>query len=257
LAQLYDNFFYDDIRDGARRSANEVVPLVVGLLAPRSVVDVGCGTGDWLKCFMDRGVEDVLGIDGEWAEPDHLLKSQFIRADLSRPFAVGRTFDLALSLEVAEHLPDASAEGFVASLTKLAPMILFSAAIPYQRGTNHLNEQWPEYWASRFLDQNFAAIDCIRPLVWHNSAVAWWYAQNTILYVDREHLVANTVLGSAALKTDPTRLSLVHPESYLGKARDQDLIYLRPDPHRFSFSTLSAIAPTVFMNALRRKLRWR
>ena len=59
---------------------------------------------------------------------------------------MNRKFDLVLSLEVAEHLPSECAEAFVESLVNLGPVILFSAAIPYQGGENHVNEQWPEYW---------------------------------------------------------------------------------------------------------------
>jgi hypothetical protein len=61
-----------------------------------------------------------------------------------------RTFDLAICLEVAEHLPPEAAEGFIDSLTRLAPVVLFSAAITFQVGNQHLNGQWPDYWATLF-----------------------------------------------------------------------------------------------------------
>ena len=123
-----------------------------------------------------------------------------------------RTFDLAMSLEVAEHLPPKSAEGFIAGLTKLAPVVLFSAAIPFQGGTNHVNEQWPQYWADLFARHGFDAIDCIRSEVWDNEEVEWWYAQNTILYANEAGLKAHPNLRKF---NSSIGLSVVHPRQYL------------------------------------------
>jgi hypothetical protein len=91
-------------------------------------------------------------------------------------------------LEVAEHLPIQSAGGFVAELTALAPFILFSAAIPGQGGTNHLNEQWPEYWATRFAGHGYRVLDCIRPRIWEDDRIDFWYRQNIFLFVDSDQL---------------------------------------------------------------------
>ena len=103
----------------------------------------------------------------------------------TRPLALGRSFDLAVALEIAEHLPDSAAECFVESLTGLAPAVLFSAAIPGQGGTGHLNERWPEYWSRLFAAAGFDPIDALRPRIWHDERVEVWYAQNTFLYVAR------------------------------------------------------------------------
>ena len=51
--------------------------------------------------------------------------------DLRRSFRLERRFDLALCLEVAEHLPAKAADAFVASLVELAPVVVFSAAMPF------------------------------------------------------------------------------------------------------------------------------
>src|SRR6267142_2976236 len=150
LAEYYTKQFYEEHRDGAKRSAEVIAPLVLELLHPRSIVDIGCGDGNWLAVFCKLGVQDVLGIDGDYVERNLLQipQNSFRSIDLSQPFNLGRTFDLAISLEGAEHLPAACAESFVKSLTRLAPFVLFSAAIPSQGGENHLNEQWPDVWAS-------------------------------------------------------------------------------------------------------------
>ena len=113
-----------------------MVPLVLQLLPVRSVVDVGCGDGSWLVVFRKLGVKEILGIDGEYVDPGLLQIPQdcFQAFDLAKPFSLGRVFDLAVSLEVAEHLPAECAPGFVECLTRLAPSVLFSAAIPFQGG---------------------------------------------------------------------------------------------------------------------------
>lgn len=212
----YDAKFFDYMTESAARSAARMVPLVVELLHPKSVIDVGCGTGAWVEAFVREGIEDVWGADGEWVDAAALLfpGDRFISADLTRPLTIGRTFDLVVSLEVAEHLPASAADAFVASLVNLGHVVLFSAAIPSQGGTRHINEQWPDYWAGRFAQHGYSAIDCIRPRVWDDPAVAWYYAQNTILYASSSALAANAALRTAAASTGGTPLRLVHPERF-------------------------------------------
>lgn len=140
---VYDERFFEELREGARSSARAVVPLVMRMLAPASVVDVGCGLGTWLAVFAENGISDFLGIDGSYVDPLRLEipRGRFLPHDLSTPLRLDRRFDLAVSLEVAEHLPGSAAETCVGSLAELAPLVLFSAAIPFQGGTNHVNEQ--------------------------------------------------------------------------------------------------------------------
>lgn len=148
----YTGAFYKTHRDGSRRSARQIVPLVLELVQPKSVIDVGCGVGTSLSVFNQCGVEDFYGIDGDYVDRNilEIPEQRFFVSDLTEPIQLNRQFDLVVSLEVAEHLPDTCAEIFVDSLTKLGPVILFSAAIPHQGGTRHVNEQWPEYWARYF-----------------------------------------------------------------------------------------------------------
>ncbi len=210
----YTSQFYDAIRDGSRRSAEVMAPIVVRMIQPKSIVDVGCGDGTWLSVFAKMGCVDILGVDGSYVDRSSLQipKEQFHAANLSRDLTLPRTFDLAMSLEVAEHLPPKSAEGFIAGLTKLAPFVLFSAAIPFQGGTNHVNEQWPQYWADLFARHGFDTIDCIRSEVWDNEGVEWWYAQNTILYANEAGLKAHPNLRKF---NSSVGLSVVHPRQYL------------------------------------------
>ncbi len=148
-------FFSEARRERTRLSAEAVVPWILQTIKPQSVVDVGCGTATWLSVFHQLGVADILGIDGRWVETAQLeIPSRlFWAADLNRGFPVTRRFDLTISLEVAEHIEPKAAPGFVETLIAFAPVIFFSAAIPQQGGTGHLNEQWPSYWQHLFVEQ--------------------------------------------------------------------------------------------------------
>jgi SAM-dependent methyltransferase len=215
-SEYYTNQFYERLRNGATRSAEVTVPLVLQLLPARSIVDVGCGDGSWLAVFRKFGVEEILGVEGEYVDRSLLQIPQdcFKALDLTKPFGLGRVFDLAISLEVAEHLPPDCGPAFVESLTRLAPFVLFSAAIPFQGGEHHINEQWPDKWAEVFKAHDYVPVDFIRRRVWQNDAVEWWYAQNTILFAKASLLENNAALKAEFEKTNPNQLSLVHPRQY-------------------------------------------
>jgi SAM-dependent methyltransferase len=170
------------------QSPAAVVPLLLNLLKPGSVVDVGCGIGNWMQEFKNRGVPEVFGIDGL-----HLDKSLFIHdpvhlvlLDLEKPFRLERRFDVAISLEVAEHLDEAAAKGFVESLCALSDTVVFSAAVPGQGGQNHKNEQWPSYWRKKFENNGHRFYDIIRPAIWDNGSVKFYYKQNMFIASRRQ-----------------------------------------------------------------------
>lgn len=142
-------------------------------------------------------------------------EESFIHFDLTKPFHLNKKFDLVVSLEVAEHLPASCAETFVNTLTSHGSVILFSAALPFQGGHNHFNEQWAEYWAALFKQKGYEVIDCIRREVWWNPRVDWWYAQNILIYADQNYLRHNSKLMKEFEKTSPSHLSMIHPSKYL------------------------------------------
>ncbi|MGQ9763258.1 MAG: class I SAM-dependent methyltransferase, partial [Thermogutta sp.] len=196
----------------ARNAADVVLPILLELLPIQSVVDVGCGHGAWLSVASGHGITTVVGIDGPWVNPGELLipTSRFIACDLTTTFVSCGKFDLAICLEVAEHLPALRARPLVQYLTSLAPAILFSAAIPGQGGTHHINEQWPEYWESLFNACGYVRLDPIRRHVWMNPQVAWYYQQNLFLYVDLHLFGKNPRILEEQRLVAECPLTLVH-----------------------------------------------
>jgi SAM-dependent methyltransferase/GR25 family glycosyltransferase involved in LPS biosynthesis len=186
LSQPYSSDFYAAQQAGSRRSAQAILPIALAVIKPRSAIDVGCGAGTWAAELLTAGV-DAIGVDGAHVRFDVLQipRERFRPVNLENPPSadqIGR-FDLAICLEVAEHLTAATADGLVDFLTDLAPSVLFGAAIPGQGGTDHINERWQSYWIEKFQARGFVCHDLIRPAVWDREDVEPWYAQNTFLFM--------------------------------------------------------------------------
>ena len=209
----YSAGYYQSIKEDSAQSAREIVPLILKLFAPQSVVDVGCGTGTWSRAYKDAGVR-ILAIDGVDVRNDQLVidAGDFERHDLLQPLRLDRHFDLVNCLEVAEHLPAARARSFVADLCRLSDVVAFSAAIPGQGGTHHINEQWPSYWIPMFQENGFRGLDCFRPSIWNNERVAWWYAQNLFAFVKESRV---SEFAEAVRLSRPPPTDLAHPRAYV------------------------------------------
>lgn len=210
----YGEEFFNVLTKESRHAAGVVVPMLLDLLPSRSVLDVGCGSGPWVASFLANGVTDVVGVDGDYVDRSQLLmpSDHFHAQDLTSPFDLGRRFDLVLCLEVAEHLPSHNADTLVESLTRHADLIIFSAAIPGQGGTNHLNEQWPSYWASRFSRVGYDVFDVLRPRLWAESRIGFWFRQNLLVFAFGAD--ANRV---RTLPQVNPPLDLVHPEQFTNR----------------------------------------
>jgi len=255
--EQYDRRFFISLANGSRRSAEVIVPLVLARYPARNVVDVGCGTGGWLSVFAQHGVADIQGIDGDYVDRLQLEipSERFAAADLSRPVKFNRKFDLAVCLEVGEHLPAIDAPTLVESLSRLSEVVLFSAAIPGQRGTHHVNEQWPEYWARLFERHGYQAIDCIRPLIWNHDEVNWWYAQNTILYASAAAIASHPRLAEGSLLAAEPPMRLVHPGHFAAVRGELDALqdHTSTPSLRWSARTMTLS----FRKAVHRRLPWK
>jgi SAM-dependent methyltransferase len=205
---LYTERFFSGHRDGSRSSAEAILAPIIQAVQPTSVVDVGCGVGTWLSAALAAGVEDVLGLDGAWVRPDWLEipVERFQIANLRQALGIGRRFDLALCMEVGEHVPTERSAGLVRDLVGLAPVVLFSAAIPGQGGTGHVNEQWSDFWAELFAGYGYECVDAIRWQHWSDERVLFWYAQNAFLYVAKDRAPLDLQAP------DGLPLRVVHPD---------------------------------------------
>jgi putative flippase GtrA len=217
----YSEDFYKEMRNPNLMSAKKIVPIVISYISPKSIVDVGCGEGIWASVFKSSGVKDICGIDGHWVKVDELTipKENFIVKDLEKPLELGRKYSLAVSLEVGEHLSNESSETFVKNLTDLAPVVLFSAAIPLQGGSRHINEQWPEYWEKKFATLGYVPVDCIRRKVWNDEDVSFFYKQNIFFFVSKSEISNYPKLKKEFDNGNDNALSLVHPHMYLYYAK--------------------------------------
>lgn len=196
------------------KAPKEIVPEIIKIFNPKSVIDVGCGLGTFLFYFKKEGVNDILGVDGKWVDKKKLYqyieKEEFMERDLENEFRLERTYDVVLSLEVAEHLSPKTSITFIRNLVSLGNIIIFSAAIPFQGGQNHLNEQWLTYWEALFRNEGFVLHDILRPMFWHNKNINWWYRQNIVVF-------AKAGVDMPVTKGDLK--NLVHPELLIAKSR--------------------------------------
>jgi hypothetical protein len=141
----------------------------------------------------------------------------------------------------------------VDSLARHGRAVLFSAAVPNQGGDHHLNEQWPGYWAQRFAAHGLAVVDAIRPTVWDDDSIAWWYRQNTLLFCDDELIDSIAALREARRVTRDGQLAVVHPILHSWMAHQRDA--LAHDASRTpSFREAAGVLPRSASSALKRRL---
>jgi SAM-dependent methyltransferase len=208
MTHPYSAEFYSTISASSYGAASVILPIVFQIVRARSVIDIGCGTGAWMAAAELLGAT-ALGVEGRWIENAQKFKDSLdIRIhDLEQPLQINERFDLAICLEVAEHLPTDRSESLVQDLCSLSDFVLFSAAIPNQPGTNHVNCQWQSFWASLFEKNARFAIDIIRPKVWGNKTVPFWFQQNTLLYASASKAESYGLTEDITVAPD-----LVHPD---------------------------------------------
>ncbi len=184
---MYNSQFFQNLEQGSQASAEVVVPLILNKYNPKSVIEFGCGHGNWAKEFLRRGAVSYIGVDGGDISEDelHFDRNLFKRGDLNKSFYVGK-FDLAVCLETAEHLRPENSSILVESLTSASDIIIFSAGIPGQGGTGHINEQWLSFWIGHFSNYGFFIDDCLRKEIWDVEKIEYWYRQNLVVFQKME-----------------------------------------------------------------------
>ena len=207
----YNQNFYQSRNNDTKFSAHTILSILLGNIPKvKSAVDIGCGVGTWLAALKENGVQEIQGFDGSWVDQNLLVipKENFKAAPLHIKLDLNKKYDLVICLEVAEHLPITFAKDFINSLTSFSDFVLFSAAIPNQGGNHHINEQWPEYWVNHFQKNDFVVFDFIRPKIWEETKIPFWYKQNILFFAKKNRL--------SEIKAKPTEngtaLRMIHPQ---------------------------------------------
>ncbi|MDD7027485.1 MAG: hypothetical protein PUI46_10415 [Lachnospiraceae bacterium] len=196
--RIYNDKFHEKRNELTRYAAETVVEFLMSIVPINSVCDVGGGVGVWVdevkKQSSGRYKKGIV-LDGAYVPAGQRLveKSEFIECDLTDRINLNEKFDLAISLEVAEHLPEVRANTFIEDIVSLSDIILFSAAIPGQGGKGHINEQPISYWVDLFKKNGYEAFDIIRPRIQAIKKIPSWYRNNTIIYCNKNSELINVL----------------------------------------------------------------
>ena len=221
----YNKNFFDYIDNQSFESAKIILNELKKLISFNSVIDVGCGTGSWLRAAQTLSEKiNLIGIDGEYAKNTFNCKeAKFISLDLEQNFMnkIDCKSDLVVCMEVAEHLKPTRSTTFIENLCNLSDIILFSAAVKHQRGTLHINEQPQSYWIDKFKKNNYSAYYLPRKKLWTNNKIIKtpYYISNSFLFIkDGNTNIKN--LNNFKVKEDDV-VDIVHPV-YLDWLQDKN-----------------------------------
>jgi 2-polyprenyl-3-methyl-5-hydroxy-6-metoxy-1,4-benzoquinol methylase len=183
---IYDaNFYEHDVNANQATSAEDVAETLIELFSPRTVIDVGCGNGIYLEALNRRNVYSV-GCDGSSHGVRLCSPELFVfQHDLKEPLVVNRRFDLCLCFEVAEHIPMRYSTNLVQSCCNTSKVVVFSSASVGQGGTDHINEQPPQFWDALFEREGFLrAVDSTAALqaAFERRSVVHWLTANARVY---------------------------------------------------------------------------
>lgn len=186
---VYSPRYYQTVVEPyARRSVGSIAQSIVNSFHPESVVDLGCGTGALLVALRRLGIRNSLGLDCSEAALD-IARARGVdtrKFDItSDKLLYSSCYDVAISMEMAEHLPETVADHYIALLCSFAPVVVFSAAHPGQKGIGHLNEQPQEYWIEKFESQNLHLDEKLIEnwkAAWIADGVADFYIHNLMIF---------------------------------------------------------------------------
>lgn len=184
MHRRYESSFYRAVADRAEAAAELVVEIIRRYFSVRTLSDVGCGSGTWIRPFLNQGALHVEAFDlpAAWDSAKNSLRDdprvRFTAVDFESGAPALEKSDLVLCLEVLEHLSSDSAMRVLDALTANSDLIVFSAAQPGQGGTHHINERPLTYWLQRFEAAGFAAFDIFRPELIRRTDVPRYYSLN-------------------------------------------------------------------------------
>lgn len=214
--KIYDHKYFNQMNANSIITAKAMAPLIDTILPDvKSVIDLGCGCGAFIKEFqlLDK---NILGLDIAEAAKNSLVigDKYFSLHNISKPYKPDNEYDLAICMDTAQLFSPAEADIILDNLTNSAPLILFSSAIPGSGGRHHLNEQYPTYWREKFQARSFVGLDIIRPLVWNNPDIFWWYKQGIFLAI---HTSRQELISRLENLPDFQFAPLIHPDMFAFK----------------------------------------
>jgi len=159
LDRIYDRAFFEEwgpSHEKYVKSAEIIADILHDRFRPKRLADLGAGCGVYGQRFAEHGVE-VVSIDGVLPPAESSYPVSIQIRDLTVPFEnVWGSFDLALCLEVAEHIPEALADAFLDNILRFSDRLVLSAAQPNQCGHHHVNERPKRYWVSKLAAKGFS-----------------------------------------------------------------------------------------------------
>ncbi len=245
LAKLkYINNFFLKHRPLTISSAKKIIKLFPNNFNPKSILDIGCGTGEWIQTFKDRYSScKFTGIDGHWIKSDDLICKDFnfFTIDLSSELYLeifNKKYDLICCLETITDLTEQKGEDLIKKICEITDMCLFSSGTPIQTHGPHKNRQWQSYWHNLFAQNEFIALDFIRPKTWNDSDVGPWYSQNCFLFVKKSWLKNNQEWQNLSLNHQ-FPIDIVHPK-------------VAPLIHNMRLKQWLKLLPSVFRNTFKK-----
>ena len=187
------NFFgWDNNAIQQQQLARHIVPKIVERFRPKYVLDIGCGSGQWLDEYRKykvrtRGIESA---SAAWTVMSEKTQKNVVKWDLRNKLKKTYKPDLVQSLEVAEHIEEDYADVFIYNLVKHnADIIFLTAATPEQHGMQHVNCQEKEYWMAKMKNNGYLFDQDIL-----NEVLAWgsgedspdspiWWSTNLMVFI--------------------------------------------------------------------------
>ncbi len=189
---FYNELYYEFVDEKAKGSAKSIACSIIKHFNPSSVIDVGCGTGVLIEILRSKNIKAVgLEYSESALKICHKRDLPVQKFDIENDKLTDpESFDLVVSTEVAEHLPEYCADRYVNILCELSNIVVFTAATPGQGGLDHVNEQPHEYWIAKFTDRGFQFEESVS-LEWRDewlrAASAPWYYNNLMIFTRCKH----------------------------------------------------------------------
>lgn len=175
------------VSERSKITAKFVTQIILKIFpTPKSIIDIGCGQGVWLNEFLKiYKFEKIVAVDSNRSDFKYIAgneKIKILRIDLEEEEIPKQYCDIAICLEVLEHLSENSAIR-VAEYLSNSKLLVFSAATPGQGGTGHINEKPTKFWQNFFEERGFFTADIVRPQIIKMKDVPNYYRNNILVFI--------------------------------------------------------------------------